>query len=213
MEMSRVILFNKPYGVLSQFTPEDGHPGLSAYIDLPGFYAAGRLDADSEGLLILTDDGALQHRLAHPRFGKEKTYWAQVEGLPSEAQLAALRNGVDLGDFVTRPARAQQIEMPAGLWPRDPPVRYRKAIPTAWIELTLSEGKNRQVRRMTAKVGLPTLRLVRCQVGEWRLGELAPGAWEMRTVNPVPDRKRSGPATGGRDARPAPRPGKPRGRP
>lgn len=178
--MSRVILFNKPYGVLSQFTPEDGHAGLRDYIPDKGFYAAGRLDADSEGLLILTDDGALQHRLAHPRFGKEKTYYAQVEGIPDAAALDALRRGVDLGDFVTRPAKARLIDEPAGLWPRDPPIRFRQSIPTSWIELTLHEGKNRQVRRMTAKVGFPTLRLIRWRVGQWSLDGLAPGA--MRRV-------------------------------
>jgi 23S rRNA pseudouridine2457 synthase len=177
--MSRVILFNKPYGVLSQFTSEDGHAGLRDYIPQKGFYAAGRLDADSEGLLILTDDGALQHRLAHPKFGKEKTYYAQVEGVPNETALDMLRRGVDLGDFITRPAKACLIEEPMGLWPRDPPIRQRKAIPTHWIELTLQEGKNRQVRRMTAKVGYPTLRLVRWRVGTWRLDGLAPGEWRL----------------------------------
>ena len=173
--MSRVILFNKPYGVLSQFTPEDGHAGLRDYISEKGFYAAGRLDADSEGLLILTDDGALQHRLAHPKFGKEKTYYAQVEGVPGDAALDALRRGVDLGDFVTRPAQARLIGEPADLWPRDPPIRFRQSIPTCWIELTLHEGKNRQVRRMTARVGFPTLRLIRWRVGQWSLDGLAPG--------------------------------------
>lgn len=177
--MSRIILFNKPYGVLSQFTPEDGHASLRDYIPLKGFYAAGRLDADSEGLLILTDDGALQHRLAHPKFGKEKTYCAQVEGVPDDVALEKLRRGVDLGDFVTRPARACLIEEPPGLWLRDPPIRFRQAIPTSWLELTLSEGKNRQVRRMTAKVGYPTLRLIRWRVGEWFLNGLAPGEWRQ----------------------------------
>jgi len=177
--MSRILLFNKPYGVLSQFTPEDGHAGLADYIAMPGFYAAGRLDADSEGLLILTDDGALQHRLAHPRHKLAKTYWAQVEGEPDAAALAALRRGVDLGDFVTRPAEAGVIAEPAGLWPRDPPIRQRKHIPTTWLEIILTEGKNRQVRRMTAKVGHPTLRLVRARIGDWRLGDLAPGRWRL----------------------------------
>jgi 23S rRNA pseudouridine2457 synthase len=177
--MSRVILFNKPYGVLSQFTPEDGHVGLREFIPEKGFYAAGRLDADSEGLLILTDDGALQHRLAHPKFGKEKTYFAQVEGEPDASALEALRRGVDLGDFVTRPARARLIDEPAALWPREPPIRFRKAIPTCWLELTLSEGKNRQVRRMTAKVGYPTLRLIRWRVGPWWLEGLKPGEWRL----------------------------------
>jgi len=175
--MSRVILFNKPYGVLSQFTPEDGHAGLRDFIPLKGFYAAGRLDADSEGLLILTDDGALQHRLAHPKFGKEKTYYAQVEGVPDAQALVTLARGVDLGDFVTRPARARLVAEPAWLWPRDPPIRYRKEIPTSWIELILQEGKNCQVRRMTARVGYPTLRLLRARVGPWQLGGLMPGEW------------------------------------
>lgn len=185
--MSRIILFNKPYGVLSQFTSEAGHPGLAEFIPVPGVYAAGRLDADSEGLLILTDDGRLQHRLADPRHKQPKTYWAQVEGVPDAAALDHLRRGVDLGDFVTRPAKARLIEEPAGLWPREPPIRYRKNVPTAWIELVLTEGKNRQVRRMTAKVGFPTLRLVRWAVGPWTLAGLAPGQWRY-AVWPEPER-------------------------
>lgn len=183
--MARIVLFNKPYGVLSQFTAEEGHRGLGEFIDLPGVYAAGRLDADSEGLLILTDDGAVQHRLAHPRFKQPKTYWAQVEGIPDEAALAALRRGVVLKDGPTRPAGARLMQEPAGLWPRDPPVRFRKAIPTAWIELTLTEGRNRQVRRMTAAVGYPTLRLIRWSVGDWNLAGLAPGDWHM-AKDPAP---------------------------
>lgn len=177
--MARVILFNKPYGVLSQFTAEDGHPGLAAYLDIPGVYAAGRLDSDSEGLLILTDDGALQHRLADPRHKLPKTYWAQVEGAPTEADLAPLRKPMDLGDFVTQPAQARVIDEPENLWPRDPPVRFRKAIPTTWIELILKEGKNRQVRRMTAKAGFPTLRLLRVAIGGYRLDGLQPGEWRQ----------------------------------
>jgi len=177
--MSRIILFNKPYGVLSQFTPEHGHQGLGTYIPLPGFYAAGRLDADSEGLLILTDDGGLQHRLAHPRHKLPKVYWAQVEGVPDEAALAALRHGVDLGDFVTQPARARLMEEPQDLWPRDPPIRHRMHIPTCWLEIVLVEGKNRQVRRMTAKVGFPTLRLIRACIGDWSVKGLAPGQWRL----------------------------------
>lgn len=176
--MSRLILFNKPYGVLSQFTAEGRWQGLRDYLSLPGVYAAGRLDADSEGLLILTDDGALQARIADPRHKLPKTYWAQVEGTPTDADLEPLRRGVDLGDFVTRPARVRLIDQPANLWPRNPPIRFRASIPTAWIELVIAEGKNRQVRRMTAKVGLPTLRLIRAAVGEWSLGTLLPGEWK-----------------------------------
>ena len=175
--MARLILFNKPYGVLSQFTAEDGHPGLSAFIPVPGVYAAGRLDRDSEGLLILTDDGALQHRLADPRHKLPKTYWAQVEGMPAEADLESLRRPMDMGDFVTLPAQARLMDQPADLWPRDPPIRFRKAIATAWIEIVLAEGKNRQVRRMTARAGFPTLRLIRVAIGGYRLGELLPGQW------------------------------------
>ncbi len=177
-EVSRLIVFNKPYGVLSQFTAEGRWQGLCDYLTLPGVYAAGRLDADSEGLLILTDDGALQSRIADPKHKLPKTYWAQVEGSPDDAALDELRHGVDLGDFVTRPATARLIDEPAGLWPRNPPIRIRAAIPTHWIELVIAEGKNRQVRRMTARIGYPTLRLVRAAVGEWTLGELQPGEWK-----------------------------------
>lgn len=188
--MARIILFNKPYGVLSQFSSEAGHPGLKDYIALPGVYAAGRLDADSEGLLILTDDGALQHRLAHPRHKQPKTYWVQVEGIPTDLALEQLRQGVDLGDFVTQPAGARRIPEPEGLWPRDPPVRFRQHIPTSWLEIVLVEGKNRQVRRMTAKVGFPTLRLVRWRIGDWDVAELAPGEWktleaDMKVLGPA----------------------------
>jgi 23S rRNA pseudouridine2457 synthase len=177
--MARIILFNKPYGVLSQFTSEAGHRCLKDFIPLPGVYPAGRLDADSEGLLILTDDGALQHRLAHPHYKQPKTYWAQVEGVPDEAALEPLRRGLDLGDFVARPAQVRPIPEPAGLWPREPPIRFRRHIPTAWLEIVLVEGKNRQVRRMTARVGLPTLRLVRWRIGDWSLEGLAPGQWRV----------------------------------
>lgn len=176
--MSRLLLFNKPFGVITQFTSADGRPTLKDYIPLPGVYAAGRLDADSEGLLLLTDDGGLQQRIADPRFKMEKTYWAQVEGNPDAAALQALAAGVDLGDFRTRPCQIRLIPEPDGLWPRDPPIRYRKAIPTAWLEVRLGEGKNRQVRRMTAKVGFPTLRLIRWAVGSWTLAGLAPGDWK-----------------------------------
>jgi 23S rRNA pseudouridine2457 synthase len=178
--MARIILFNKPYGVLSQFTSEAGHLSLKEFISLPGVYAAGRLDADSEGLLILTDDGILQHRLANPRHKQPKTYWVQVDGVPTEAALEPLRQGVDLGDFVTLPAQVKAIPEPEGLWPRDPPVRFRKNIPTSWLEIILVEGKNRQVRRMTAKVGFPTLRLLRWRIGDWTLAGLAPG--ELKTL-------------------------------
>lgn len=172
-----LILFNKPWGVLSQFTDEgSGHPTLADYIDVPGVYPAGRLDRDSEGLLLLTDDGRLQARIAEPKHKMPKTYWAQVEGEPDDAALAALRTGVRLKDGVTRPALAERIDPPA-IWPRDPPVRFRKTVPDSWIALTISEGRNRQVRRMTAAVGHPTLRLVRWRVGEWTLDGVAPGTW------------------------------------
>lgn len=177
--MSRLILLNKPYGFLSQFTPEGRWRGLADLVAIPKVYVAGRLDADSEGLLLLTDDGALQARIADPRYKLPKTYWAQVEGEPTEAALEALRAGVRYADFTTRPARVRRLTEAevAGLWPRDPPIRVRKAIPTAWIEIILSEGKNRQVRRMTAHVGLPTLRLIRVAIGPYTLDGLAPGAW------------------------------------
>lgn len=179
--MARLILFNKPYGVLSQFTAEGRFEGLAGFGFPPGIYAAGRLDADSEGLLILTDDGALQHRIAHPTAKLPKTYWAQVEGMPDEAALETLRCGVYLKDFVTRPAEARVIPAPA-LWPRTPPIRTRRDIPTSWIEIIIREGKNRQVRRMTASVGYPTLRLVRVAIGDWSLGPLQPGEWEQKLL-------------------------------
>ena len=174
---SRLIRFNKPYGVLSQFTPEGRWRGLKDFIDLPGVYVAGRLDADSEGLLLLTDDGKLQARIADPRFKMEKTYWVQVEGVPTDEALAALRNGVQLNDGPTRPARARRLDPPPDVWHREPPIRERKLIPTAWLELAISEGRNRQVRRMTAAVGLPTLRLIRAAIGPYTLDGLAPGTW------------------------------------
>lgn len=198
--MSRLILFNKPYGVLSQFTPEHGHAGLADFIDLPGFYPAGRLDADSEGLLILTDDGRVQDWLAHPRFGKEKVYYVQVEGEPDETALNALRRGVDLGDFTTRPAKVRRIGEPGALWPRDPPVRFRKNIPTTWLEITITEGKNRQVRRMTASVGYPTLRLIRWRMGKWSLDGIAPGTWRLEEISPPAPRPKPLPGRTGRPA-------------
>ncbi|MFL9841632.1 rRNA large subunit pseudouridine synthase E [Sphingomonas sp. ST-64] len=172
-----LILFNKPWGVLSQFTDEgSGHPTLADYIDVPGVYPAGRLDRDSEGLLLLTDDGRLQARIADPRHKVAKTYWAQVEGEPDTAALEALRRGVRLKDGMTRPAQVERIDPPT-LWPRDPPVRFRKSVPDCWIALTITEGRNRQVRRMTAAVGHPTLRLVRWRVGDWSVDTITPGAW------------------------------------
>lgn len=175
--MARLILFNKPYGVLSQFTPEAGRRSLADYISLPGIYPAGRLDADSEGLLVLTDDGRLQERIADPQHKMAKTYWAQVEGVPTEAALKQLERGIDLGEFITLPCQARLIHPSPALWPRHPPIRKRKAIPTTWLEIVLREGKNRQVRRMTAKTGYPTLRLIRFAIGPWTVCGLAPGEW------------------------------------
>ena len=174
---ARLIRFNKPYGVLSQFTPEGRWRGLKDFIAIPDVYVAGRLDADSEGLLLLTNDGRLQEQITDPRFKMEKTYWVQVEGLPSEAALQALRLGVQLKDGVTRTARARLMAPPPALWEREPPIRVREAKPTAWIELVISEGRNRQVRRMTAAVGFPTLRLIRAAIGPHRLDGLAPGTF------------------------------------
>lgn len=172
-----LIAFNKPFGVICKFRPEPGRPTLADFIRVPGVYPAGRLDTDSEGLLLLTDDGRLQARISNPKHKLEKVYWAQVEGEPTETALSALRRGVDLGDFVTQPAGARLMNEPPRLWPRDPPIRYRAKIPTSWIELTLREGKNRQVRRMTARVGFPTLRLVRAAIGPVLVEGLAPGEW------------------------------------
>lgn len=175
--MSSLVFFNKPYGVLSQFTPEGRWRALDGFIPIKGVYVAGRLDADSEGLLVLTDDGRLQARIADPRHKLEKTYWAQVEGVADEAALDRLRAGIVLSDFTARPARVRAIDEPPGLWPRDPPVRRRAAIPTSWLEIRIAEGKNRQVRRMTAAIGYPTLRLIRAAVGGATLAGLQPGAW------------------------------------
>jgi 23S rRNA pseudouridine2457 synthase len=175
--VSRLIRFNKPYGVLSQFTAEGAWRGLKDFIDLPGVYVAGRLDADSEGLLLLTNDGKKQARIADPRFKMDKTYWVQVEGVPDEIALATLRRGVSLKDGMTRPAQARLLAPTSSIWDRDPPIRTRKAIPTAWIELVINEGRNRQVRRMTAAVGFPTLRLIRTAIGPYNLDGLPPGTW------------------------------------
>jgi 23S rRNA pseudouridine2457 synthase len=172
-----LIALNKPFGVLSKFSLAPGKRTLADYVPIKGVYPAGRLDTDSEGLLLLTDDGALQARIAHPRHKLAKTYWAQVEGIPTDEAIAKLRAGIDLGDLVTRPAEARRIEEPPGLWPREPPIRYRATIPTSWLELVLREGKNRQVRRMTARAGFPTLRLVRASIGNIRVAGLAPGDW------------------------------------
>ncbi len=171
----RLICFNKPYGVLSQFTPEGRWRGLKDFIDIPGVYVAGRLDADSEGLLLLTNDGKLQAQISDPRYKMEKTYWVQVEGEPDDAAVAALCQGVQLNDGITLPARARRIPEPATLWERKPPVRIRQSIPTHWLELVIREGRNRQVRRMTAAVGYPTLRLIRAAIGPHTLEGLAPG--------------------------------------
>ncbi len=179
--MNRILLFNKPYGVMTQFSAHDKYPTLKDFIQVTGVYPAGRLDVDSEGLVILTDDGKLQHRLSHPRHKQAKIYWVQVEGTPDDDALQRLRQGVVLKDGVTLPAQARRMDAPIGLWSRTPPVRFRKLIPTTWLELVIHEGKNRQVRRMTACVGFPTLRLVRWRVGGWTLARLAPGEWRWST--------------------------------
>jgi 23S rRNA pseudouridine2457 synthase len=188
--LSRLILFNKPYGVLTQFTDPAGRRTLADFISIPKIYAAGRLDADSEGLVVLTDDGALQAKIADPRHKLAKTYRVQVEGLPTDEALRQLATGVDLSDFRTQPCQATKIPEPPGLWQRNPPVRYRAAIPTSWLEIVLREGKNRQVRRMTAKIGFPTLRLIRWAVGEWTLEGLPPGHWREVNLSGQPDAKR-----------------------
>jgi 23S rRNA pseudouridine2457 synthase len=177
----QIILFNKPFNVLCQFTDPGGRATLSDYIPIPDVYAAGRLDYDSEGLLVLTDSGRIQQRIADPRAKLAKTYWVQVEGVPTAASLQQLANGVLLRDGLTRPATVKQIEPPP-LWPRTPPIRERRLIPTSWLAITLTEGRNRQIRRMTAAVGLPTLRLIRHAIGPWQLGDLQPGEWAAGTV-------------------------------
>ena len=180
-----LILFNKPFNVLSQFTDRgtetSGRETLSRYIGIPHVYAAGRLDRDSEGLLLLTDDGKLQARIANPKHKMAKTYWVQVEGAPQEEALQSMRRGVQLKDGLTQPAKVRLMEEPAGLWPRNPPIRVRKSVPDSWIEMTIREGKNRQIRRMTAAIGHPCLRLIRAQIGDWHLGDLKPGEFKQVT--------------------------------
>ncbi len=173
---TKVVLFNKPYQVLSQFTDTDGRETLKDYIDIPGVYAAGRLDRDSEGLLVLTNDGKLQHKLANPSAKTSKTYWVQVEGVMNDSAMQALRDGVELKDGITRPAKVKAMEEPS-VWPRNPPVRFRQSIPTSWVEITITEGRNRQVRRMTAHVGYPTLRLIRYRVGNWTIDGIDNGKY------------------------------------
>ncbi|MEO0751631.1 MAG: rRNA large subunit pseudouridine synthase E [Pseudomonadota bacterium] len=186
--MTRVILFNKPFGVLPQFTDRgtqgSARPTLSDYIDVPRVYPAGRLDRDSEGLMVLTDNGKLQAQISNPRFKTGKTYLVQVEGVPDKAALEALQTGVTLKDGRTLPAKVTQIDPPS-LWPRTPPIRIRKSVPDSWLRLTLHEGRNRQIRRMTAHVGYPTLRLIRWQIGGWSLDTLAPGTWSEAEVKPL----------------------------
>jgi 23S rRNA pseudouridine2457 synthase len=194
--MPRLIAFNKPFGVVTQFSPHAGRTTLADFIAEKDVYPAGRLDHDSEGLLLLTSDGALQHRIAHPASKLVKSYWAQVEGVAHQAGIDLIRGGLDLGDFVSHPCEARLIAEPPDLWPRQPPIRERKAIPTSWIEVSIAEGKNRQVRRMTAKAGLPTLRLIRHRIGPYLLGDLLPGTWReidsSLIMDPVIGRRRAG---------------------
>lgn len=189
--MPQLILLNKPYGVICQFSPSPPHASLADFVPIKDVYPAGRLDTDSEGLLLLTDSGPLQAKIADPKHKLPKTYWVQVEGSPSLSDLQPLLTGVDLGDFITQPAQVRLIDEPVDLWPRVPPVRFRANVPTTWLEIIIREGKNRQVRRMTAKVGFPTLRLVRYAIGDWSLDHLPLGTWRAetvaapRSVNPV----------------------------
>lgn len=177
--MSKIILFNKPFGVLSQFTDGEGRATLSDYIDIKQVYTAGRLDRDSEGLLVLTDDGKLQHQISHPDKKMSKTYWVQVEGEPQEKELEKLREGIELKDGLTKPAKIRKIDTPYLLWERNPPVRFRKHIPDSWLEITISEGRNRQVRRMTAAINHPTLRLIRYRIGSWTIDGIESGKWNL----------------------------------
>ncbi len=175
--MSSLILLNKPFDVLCQFTDSQGRSTLKDYVEQPGVYPAGRLDRDSEGLVILTGDGALNHKITDPEHKMSKTYWVQVEGVPKESTLAQFKRGIELKDGVTRPSRCRLMAAPAGLWPRTPPIRYRKHVPDSWLEITLSEGRNRQVRRMCATAGFPVLRLIRYRIGSWTLDGIPPGQW------------------------------------
>jgi 23S rRNA pseudouridine2457 synthase len=195
--MSRLILFNKPFQVLSQFTDGEGRQTLATFLRAPGFRAAGRLDYDSEGLLLLTDDGQLQHQIANPARKMWKTYWVQVEGCPTTTDMKALCNGLTLKDGPTLPAKAHCIDAPPGLWPRDPPIRIRQNKPTSWLELSIQEGRNRQVRRMTAAIEHPTLRLIRACIGEWSLQGLAPGeSRQLELTTPKVEAKRTRPRRG-----------------
>src|SRR5262245_16762756 len=180
--MRRIILFNKPYGVLTQFTDKDLRITLASYIPIPNVYPAGRLDKDSEGLLLLTDDMAFRHSIMHPKFKLEKSYWVQVEGVPDQVALSKLRTGVLLKDGRTKPAKVKIIAEPA-IWNRQPPIRFRAAIPTTWLEMSITEGKNRQIRRMTAATGYPTLRLIRFAIGQWQLQDLQPGQWREEIIS------------------------------
>lgn len=181
--MTQIVLFNKPFGVLCQFTDPDGSKTLGDYIPVKNVYAAGRLDKDSEGLLLLTDDGQLQHTITDPKHKLEKTYWVQVEGIPNKEAIKQLVKGVELKDGKTRPAKAKLINEPAHIWERTPPIRERKNIPTQWLEIKIKEGKNRQVRRMTAAVGHPTLRLIRASIGQWQLDGLNSGEYKVIKKN------------------------------